>query len=250
MKALLLIPITTLFCHAAYATNINNQPIEEHCSDFNGTAKLGFIYSKTTNTSMSMNSAATLKHSTDDWSNKLKFSSYYTDSSKEEDGVNKYSVTLNNHYMINSHKFIYLRNEYNHDQFETYRHEYIIATGLGYKIYDTKTTKLTIGGGPGFRYSKRQLNDLDHPSQIERNIIANAFLNAEKHLTSTLTVGANSGIDYGVSNTNYSIDGYIKNKLIGDISLLLDSQYIYNTEVASDKSHSEIYSTVSLTYDF
>ncbi|PSU55752.1 DUF481 domain-containing protein, partial [Photobacterium phosphoreum] len=33
-------------------------------------------------------------------------------------------------------------------------------------------------------------------------------------------------------------------------SLLLDSQYIYNTEVASDKSHSEIYSTVSLTYDF
>lgn len=46
MKALLLIPITTLFCHAAYATNINNQPIEEHCSDFNGTAKLGFIYSK------------------------------------------------------------------------------------------------------------------------------------------------------------------------------------------------------------
>ena len=114
MKALLLIPITTLFCHAAYATNINNQPIEEHCSDFNGTAKLGFIYSKTTNTSMSMNSAATLKHSTDDWSNKLKFSSYYTDSSKEEDGVNKYSVTLNNHYMINSHKFIYLRNEYNH----------------------------------------------------------------------------------------------------------------------------------------
>ncbi|MCP4957534.1 MAG: DUF481 domain-containing protein [Photobacterium aquimaris] len=122
---------------------------------------------------MSMNSAASLKHTTIDWSNKLKFT--------------------------------YLRNEYNHNQFETYRHEYIIA---------------------------------------------NAFLNAEKKITSTLTVGANSGIDYGVSNTNYSIDGYIKNKLIGDISLLLDSQYIYNTEVSSDKSHSEIYSTVSLTYDF
>lgn len=250
MKALLLIPITTLFCHTAYATNINNQQVEPVSSNFSGTAKLGFIYSKTTNTSMSMNSAASLKHETDDWSNKLKFSSYYTNSSKEEDGVNKYSVALNTRHMINSHKFIYLRNEYNHDQFETYRYEYIIATGLGYKIYDTKTAQLTIGGGPGFRYSKRQVNDPDHPNEIERNIIANAFLNAEKHITSTLTVGANSSIDYGVSNTNYSIDGYIKNKLIGNVSLLLDSKYIYNTEVAADKSHSEIYSTVSLTYDF
>ncbi len=108
MKALLLVPITTLFCHAAYATNIDNQPIEESSSDFKGTAKLGFIYSKTTNTSMSMNSAASLKHSTKDWSNKLKFSSYYTDSTKEEDGVNKYSIALDTRYMINAHKFTYL----------------------------------------------------------------------------------------------------------------------------------------------
>ncbi|KPA52185.1 hypothetical protein VT25_11045 [Photobacterium leiognathi subsp. mandapamensis] len=249
MKQYLLLPLTGILCHTALAAT-DAPTTEEEKSAFDGSAKLGFIYSKTTKTSMSLNSATELRYNKNNWSNKLALSSYYTDSTEEEDGVNKYQVNLNNEYAMGPHAFTYLSNTYNHDQFGTYRSEYIISTGLGYKFYDTKTTKLVVGGGPGYRWSKRQSTDPDYPNQRERNVIANAFIRGKKDFTPTFSAGFDSNIDYGSANTTYDIKAYIKNRLIDNVALMIDTQYIYNTEVASDKSNDEIYSTVSITYDF
>nr|WP_307777082.1 hypothetical protein [Vibrio neptunius] len=37
---------------------------------------------------------------------------------------------------------------------------------------------------------------------------------------------------------------------MGSLSLVFDMEYIYNTTVAEDQSNDEIYSTMSLNYDF
>ncbi|PQJ67075.1 DUF481 domain-containing protein [Photobacterium angustum] len=248
MKRYSILLLSPLLCQMAFATTSSNTA--QSTPVFDGSAKLGFIYSKTTNTSMSLNSGTDLNYDKNNWSNKLSLSSFYTDSTKEEDGVNKYQIALKNEYAMGPHSFTYLSNTYNHDQFGTYRTEYIVSTGLGYKFYNTKTTKLTVGGGPGYRHSRRQKNDPDYPNQTEKNMIANAFLRAKKQFTPTFSAGLESNIDYGHSNTTYDVKGFIKNRLIDHIALMLDTQYIYNTEVASDKSNDEIYSTVSITYDF
>ncbi|EAS64439.1 DUF481 domain-containing protein [Photobacterium angustum] len=248
MKLYYLLPLTTFLCQTAFAAPTTETAEKDPA--FDGSAKLGFIYSKTTNTSMSLNSATDLNYKKNNWSNKLSLSSFYTDSTEEEDGVNKYQIALKNEYTMGPHSFTYLSNTYNHDQFGTYRSEYIVSTGLGYKFYDTKTTKLVVGGGPGYRHSRRQADDPDYPNQTEQNMIANAFLRAKKQFTPTFSAGFESNVDYGRSNTAYNLEAFIKNRLIDHIALMLDTQYIYNTEVASDKSNDEVYSTVSITYDF
>ncbi|TCN77682.1 hypothetical protein EDB37_10489 [Vibrio crassostreae] len=37
---------------------------------------------------------------------------------------------------------------------------------------------------------------------------------------------------------------------MGNLALTFDTEYIYNTTVASDQSNSEIYSSMNLNYDF
>lgn len=75
-------------------------------------------------------------------------------------------------------------------------------------------------------------------------------LNAKTKVTDTLSIGGDAEVDYGESNTTYTLGANLKNILVGDVALVFDAEYVYNTDVASDKSNDEIYTTVSISYDF
>ena len=57
-------------------------------------------------------------------------------------------------------------------------------------------------------------------------------------------------VAHGEENTHYNTKAYVKNILMGSLALVFDVEYIYNTTVADDQSNDEIYSTMSLSYDF
>lgn len=81
-------------------------------------------------------------------------------------------------------------------------------------------------------------------------MIANAFAEANTKINDRFELGGRLGVDYGEANTSTNLKGFVKNQLMEDVSLQLDLEYIYNSTVASDQSNDEIYSTVSLNYDF
>ncbi|GAM58247.1 hypothetical protein JCM19231_1375 [Vibrio ishigakensis] len=125
-----------------------------------------------------------------------------------------------------------------------------IATGFGATLIDNGKTSLSVGAGPGYRFSQRQDFDPDFPKQQQDEVIANAFIDLSSSLTESLEYGGKINTDYGEANTSTNVKAYIKNQLIEDVSLLVDVEYIYNTVVASDQTNDEIYSTISLNYDF
>ncbi|MFC3023746.1 YdiY family protein [Vibrio zhugei] len=215
-----------------------------------GGAKLGFIYSKTNSSSTSLNSGVWLKYDDKPSQHSFKASNYYTNSQDDDDGVNKYLLNYKYAYSVSENYSAFIDNEYKHDQYETYRHSFDSTIGIQRDLIDTKKTQLTVGGGPGYRYTKRQETDSKHPGQVEEDIIANAFINGNSQLSDTLSVGGGANMDYGESNTTYTLDANLKNTLVKNVALVLDTQYIYNTDVAEDSDHDEIYSTVSITYDF
>jgi putative salt-induced outer membrane protein len=63
-------------------------------------------------------------------------------------------------------------------------------------------------------------------------------------------MGVTFDVAHGEENTHYNAKAHIKNTLMADLSLVFDVDYIYNTHVAEDQSSDEIYSTMSLTYQF
>ncbi|MBP3141554.1 DUF481 domain-containing protein [Aliivibrio fischeri] len=217
---------------------------------FSGDAKIGFIYTKTDETSMSVNSGATLKYEEALWHHKAAFSTYYTKGNESDDGTNKNKTVYDVKYDMTDSLFVFGNAKYEHDQFATYREQVLLVSGFGATLIDSSNSKLDVGAGPGYRYSKRQAFDEDLPNNSEDEVIANLFIEGDSKITDGLELGGGVRMDYGESNTTTTTHVYLKNKLMESLSLLIDAEYIYNSVVATGKEHDEIYSTISLNYDF
>ncbi|EKF9296346.1 DUF481 domain-containing protein [Vibrio cholerae] len=246
-KIISIMTMMSVLSSMVYAAEPSNPMTKD--DKFSGDTKLGFIYSKTDNTSVSINTDVTLKYAKDQQTQELSLSTYYSNKSND-DGTNKYRIKYENKHIVTDNTFWFGNAKYEHDQFATYRHQALITTGIGQKIIDESSSKLEIGLGPGFRYSQRQSFDKTRPSEKQDDVIANAFINGSQEVSTTMKVGSSVRVDYGESNTTTTADIYFNNKLSEKLALVLDTEYIYNSQVAIGKNHDEIYSTVSLNYAF
>ncbi|MUK93114.1 DUF481 domain-containing protein [Aliivibrio fischeri] len=243
---------TALFISSLSLLSFSSLAVEPSADDgaFSGDAKIGFIYTKTDETSMSVNSGATLKYEEALWHHKAAFSTYYTKGNESDDGTNKNKTVYDVKYDMTDSLFVFGNAKYEHDQFATYREQVLLVSGFGATLIDSSNSKLDVGAGPGYRYSKRQAFDEDLPNNSEDEVIANLFIEGDSKITDGLELGGGVRMDYGESNTTTTTHVYLKNKLMESLSLLIDAEYIYNSVVATGKEHDEIYSTISLNYDF
>ncbi|RPE97459.1 putative salt-induced outer membrane protein [Vibrio crassostreae] len=219
-------------------------------SPFTTLTKLGFIYSQNTSSSLSINSGISIGYKKENWGQRVQFDTYYTDTENDEDGTNRYTTNYGISYDLNEVTYLVATTRFEHDHFGTYRKQFIVATGLGRHFYDTERIKLQGSAGPGYRISKRQSSDEEFPNKENYELIVNASIDGSLTLTETFSMGATANMAYGEENTNYNLKGYLKNILMGNLALTFDTEYIYNTTVASDQSNAEIYSSMNLNYDF
>lgn len=223
---------------------------QEDESPFTTLTKLGFIYSQNTSSSLSINSGISVGYKKENWGQRIQFDTYYTDAENDEDGTNRYTTNYGISYDLNEVTYLVATTRFEHDHFGTYRKQFITATGLGRHFYDTERIKLQGSAGPGYRISKRQSSDEEFPNKENYELIVNANIDGSLTLTETFSMGATANMAYGEENTNYNLKGYLKNILMGNLALTFDTEYIYNTTVASDQSNAEIYSSMNLNYDF
>ncbi|MCK8079428.1 DUF481 domain-containing protein [Vibrio sp. 1CM24A] len=219
-------------------------------SPFTTLTKLGFIYSQNTSSSLSINSGISVGYKKENWGQRVQFDTYYTDAENDEDGTNRYTTNYGISYDLNEVTYLVATTRFEHDHFGTYRKQFITATGLGRHFYDTERIKLQGSAGPGYRISQRQSSDEEFPNKENYELIVNANVDGSLTLTETFSMGATANMAYGEENTNYNLKGYLKNILMGNLALTFDTEYIYNTTVASDQSNAEIYSSMNLNYDF
>lgn len=219
-------------------------------SPFTTLTKLGFIYSQNTSSSLSINSGISVGYKKENWGQRVQFDTYYTDAENDEDGTNRYTTNYGISYDLNEVTYLVATTRFEHDHYGTYRKQFITATGLGRHFYDTERIKLQGSAGPGYRISQRQSSDEEFPNKENYELIVNASVDGSLTLTETFSMGATANMAYGEENTNYNLKGYLKNILMGNLALTFDTEYIYNTTVASDQSNAEIYSSMNLNYDF
>ncbi len=223
---------------------------EAQASPFTTLTKLGFIYSQNTSSSLSINAGISVGYKKENWGQRVQFDTYYTDAENDEDGTNRYTTNYGISYDLNEVTYLVATTRFEHDHFGTYRKQFITATGLGRHFYDTERIKLQGSAGPGYRISQRQSSDEEFPNKENYELIVNASVDGSLTITETFSMGATANMAYGEENTNYNLKGYLKNILMGNLALTFDTEYIYNTTVASDQSNAEIYSSMNLNYDF
>lgn len=240
-KSLLIMVLLPLF---VFATE------QEDESPFTRQTKLGFIYSQNTSTSLSINSGLSIGYKGDSWGHRVQFDTYYTDAEEGEDGTNRYTINYGITYDLNEKTYVVAASRFEQDHFGTYRKQLITMSGLGRHFYDTEKIKLQASAGPGYRISIRQPFDEELPNEENYELIASGNLDGSIQFTETFSVGSTINVAYGEENTNYNVKGYLKNILMGNLALTFDTEYIYNTTVASDQSKNEIYSSMNLNYDF
>ncbi|MBW3697761.1 DUF481 domain-containing protein [Vibrio sp. T187] len=222
----------------------------EEESPFTRLTKLGFIYSQNTTTSLSVNTGVSVGYKEEDWGHRIQFDTYYTDAEEGEDGTNRYTINYGITYDLTEKTYVVAASRFEQDHFGTYRKQSITMTGFGRHFYDTEKIILQASAGPGYRISVRQSFDEEFPNEENYELIASGNIDGSIQFTDTFSVGSTINVAYGEDNTNYNVKGYLKNILMGNLALTFDTEYIYNTTVASDQSNSEIYSSMNLNYDF
>jgi putative salt-induced outer membrane protein len=191
-----------------------------------------------------------LGYSKDQWEHKGGFESYYTDADNADDGANRYTINAGSTYDYTETSFLRAATRFENDLYGTYRKQWVLMSGLGFYLHNTDTAKLSVSLGPGYRISERQPTDSEFPSLRNYEVIATSTLDGSVSFSETFSVGAVMDVAHGEENTHYNTKAYVKNILMGSLALVFDVEYIYNTTVADDQSNDEIYSTMSLSYDF
>lgn len=217
---------------------------------FTAQTKLGFIYTENTSSSLSVNSALYLSYQQESWLHKGSFESYYTDADNADDGANRYTLNAGSSYDFSEETFVRMASRFENDLYGTYRKQWILMSGLGLYLVNSDRVKTSIALGPGYRFTQRQPFDSEYPDQTNYEVIASSTIDSAFVLSEHQSLGATFDIAYGEENTHYNVKTYVKNTLMANLSLVFDLEYIYNTTVAEDQSPNEIYSTMSLTYDF
>ncbi|MCG9683051.1 DUF481 domain-containing protein [Vibrio sp. Isolate23] len=237
---------------AALSTSTVHAEVEETLpkDPFTAQTKLGFIYTENTSSSLSYNTALNLKYSENQWEHKGGFESYYTDADNDDDGANRYTINAGSTYDYTKASFLKAATRFENDLYGTYRKQWVLMSGLGFYLHNTETAKLSVSLGPGYRISERQPNDSEFPSLRNYEVIATSNIDGSVSFSETFSVGAAVDVAHGEENTHYNTKAYMKNILMGSLALVFDVEYIYNTTVADDQSNDEIYSTMSLSYDF
>lgn len=212
--------------------------------------KLGFIYTQNTSSSLSVNSALSLSLQDGAWLHKGSLESYYTDAENVDEGANRYTINLGSTYDFNELKFVRTAGRFENDLFGTYRKQWIFMGGLGTYLTNQDFIKTSVSLGPGYRITQRQPFDTEYPDQMNYEVIATSTIDSQLTFSERLSMGVTFDVAHGEENTHYNTKAHVKNTLMADLSLVFDVEYIYNTQVAEDQSSDEIYSTMSLTYQF
>ncbi|MGT0150009.1 DUF481 domain-containing protein [Vibrio metschnikovii] len=93
-------------------------------SPWSGDAKLGFIYSKNSASTLSVNSGALVKYQQEQMATAVSISDLYSyKSDSNDDGTNKYRLIYDIKHDISRHLFVFGNSKYEHDQYATYRHQ-------------------------------------------------------------------------------------------------------------------------------
>jgi putative salt-induced outer membrane protein len=144
------------------------------------------------------------------------------------------------------------------DRFDGFAYQATLATGLGYKVIDSDTTKLTFTAGFGYRRLQTETLDKDADGRVigrekgpsSSDGVGTAGLDYQQQLTKTTKIVDRMAIQGGGQNTAVANDFSIAVSMTDALALSVGYGVRYNSNPAPGTKSTDQLTTVNLVYSF
>jgi putative salt-induced outer membrane protein len=216
------------------------QPVR---AEWSGKAELGASMATGNSDSQSANGALEFTYKADKWENLLGFMGNYG-SDGNTTTAQRWEVRGQTNYSFTERAYWFGAARYDDDRFSAYDYQASLATGLGYKFYDTENTKLWVQGGPGYRVTKER-----ETGDTVDGVIFRGNVGFEKQITETTKVVNLFLIESGSSNTYLQNNLGLEVTISGSLGLRVGYEVRHNTDVPVGVDKTDTLTTVGLMYE-
>lgn len=173
-----------------------------------GKGQIGYVATHGNTEAKSANAALDLSLLEGDWKHALHLDGLYAQSA-DITSAQRWNAGWQSNYNFTSNLYTFGTLRYDRDLFSGFQYQASVAAGIGYKIFDTPGTKLSVQLGAGYRKERLESLIKDASGAVVQRVlgdstsdgIASAGLDYSQALTSTTTLSDKLLVEAGSSNT-------------------------------------------------
>lgn len=178
---------------------------------------------------------------------------YKLDKNGKED-KRQSSYTLQSDYKLSPKTYLYGSFYGQNSGYSAYFKDHTLSAGLGYQFAYTQDVVLEFELGPGFRYQKPNLEEIDDNDVVFPDVVQEAImrgnLNAEWQALKNLKFAAEITMISGESNTSFDSDLSVTNNITDHIALKIRQSRQYHNRVPEGLKKADSILSVNLLFEF
>jgi putative salt-induced outer membrane protein len=225
---------------------------------FSGKGQAGYVMSRGNSDTDAANAKIDLFLLSPEWKHQFTLEGLFGRSAQVT-SAERWDLRLQSDYTINTKLFAFGALAYQDDRFSGFQYQGSASGGLGYKFFDSTTTKLAAQLGVGYRVLRPETLVKDDntgevidriPLQRESEVVGTAGVdfmhqfNASTKLTNKLIV------ESGSSNTSIKNDLALQVSMSKKLALAAGYSVVHNTKPADDVKRTDTTTTLNVVYAF
>lgn len=148
-------------------------------------------------------------------------------------------------YNFGERTYAYLRASYDEDEFSGFDYRLFGGAGLGHYFYKSKPFSWKAEGGPGFRYSPRDIS-----REIEQEFAAYAASEIDWIIREGLKFEQDVNITWTSPTTTFQSITALTTELVDGLSTGVSFEYRYETDPPDDRENTDTIARASVIYGF
>lgn len=227
-------------------------------ADWTGAGQLGAVHAHGNTNSSSVNAKLDGANELEYWKHTFGFNALYSENDEITSGK-RWDTMWQSDYKLTEKVFWFGGLRYEHDDYGAFSYQATVTTGIGYKFYDTDTTKLSAQAGVGYKRSKPQtlVEDPDSGEVIDRidgeasnRGVVTGGVNFEHVLTSNTKVLNKFLVEAASDNTFAQNNLALQVSMSDRLALSVGYELRLNTSPPPDQQRLDSLTTLNLVYKF
>ncbi len=222
-----------------------------------GKGQFGFLSSSGNTDAKAINANLDMTYTQDPWKHQLHLGGLYGENSNIV-SAERWDARWQSNYSFTSALFVFGELRYEHDLFDGFQYQGSGAAGLGYKVFDTDSIKLSVQLGAGYRELRSEDLVKDEagaviqriPGQSSGNAMMTAGLDYAQKLTTTTTLTDTLSVQVASGNKLLTNSLGLAVKISTRLALALGYAIKDNTQPPAGLKKLDTATTVNLQYLF
>ena len=226
--------------------------------EFIGKGQFGFLESKGNSDAESLNTNLDILRYDDAWKNEVYFGALYGKSAGVV-SAERWEVRQQTDYNFTPAWFGFGGLHFEHDMFNGFVYQASLATGVGYKVFDTVSDKLTVQAGAGYRRLREETVTPDAngdggydrvPTDAEGDLIGTLGIDALHAFNKSTTLTDKLTAESGKLNTSVNNVLALTVKMSTKLAIALGYTVLYNTNPIAPLKRADEITSVNVQYAF